>query len=411
MIDRAHKNFIQLVVLLLISVGAYVALKQSDRAPTQPAHESTQDIEVQGINKDFQGKLLKSTEGAFSEGYILYPVVGTAQVLLLDMKGKVRHLWNVDAQRARLLPNGNLLVVHGTKWGANVEPWKTLKFHVREYSWEGDIVWDYKAPGRVHHDIALLENNNLMFPYRTVLSEEKKSTLTDPKRRNAASIRTDRIIEVNRDKKIVWEWVAEDHLDVNSCGKPSCDEENPADWSHINTVSIIPPNKWFSSGDTRFRPGNVLTLFRNWWTAMIVDKENGEVVWSYTGDYKGGLSGGHEASMIENNFPGAGNILVFDNGRVLHKGESYVLEINPTTKKLDFIYDNGKDFFSNSAGSVARLRDGNTFISEDLKGRIFEINSKKETVWEYKGNLRIARAKKYEPDHCPQLASLSNEAH
>lgn len=395
-----------MLALVVVALAAFTFLNQKKAA--QSTHSTQQPQEdILGLNKKFSGKLNLHLKDKTSSGYVLYPIDGLAQVLLLDMSGKIRHIWNVDAQRARLLPNGHLLVIHGSKWGASVEPWKTLKFEVREYDWDGNTVWKYKAPGRVHHDVAVLPNGNIMFPYRTVLSEEKQSTLSDPKRRNAPSIRTDRIIEVTRDKKIVWEWVAEDHLDVNSCGKPSCDEENPADWSHINTVSIIPENHWYESGDKRFKPGNVLTLFRNWWTAMIVDKDTGEVVWSYTGDYKGGLSGGHESNMIEKGLPGAGNILLFDNGRVLHKGSSYILEINPQNKKLEFVYDNGRNFFSNSAGSASRLADGNTLISEDLKGRVFEITPQKEIVWEYKGNMRISRARKYPADYCPQFKSFT----
>ena len=43
------------------------------------------------------------------------------------------------------------------------------------------------------------------------------------------------------------------------------------------------------------------------------------------------------------------------------------------------------EFFSSSSGSVQRLANGNTLITESEKGRVFEIKDK-EIVWEYYHN-------------------------
>ncbi|MCB0332988.1 MAG: aryl-sulfate sulfotransferase [Bdellovibrionales bacterium] len=384
------KQVLQLVsFLVLASVVAFFFSRPPVKQPPMEQVPPTKEAEA------FHGEVTVYNETKSFPGYTLYPVVGTAQVLLLDMKGDVVHHWPVDAQRARLLPNGNLLVVHGSKWGTGVEPWKTYKFSVREYDWNGTLVWEYDAPGRVHHDVARLPNGNTLFPYRTILPPESLEQITSKRRKRLKQIRSDAIIEVSPFGRVVWNWKAEEHLDVNSCGKPACTDENAADWTHVNTTYVLPENRFFDGGDERFRPGNLLILIRNWWTAMILDRETGEPVWEYTGDYKGGLSGGHEAVMIEPGLPGAGNILIFDNGRKIHQGESYALEINPQTKELVWVYDNGKKFFSNSAGALQRLPNGNTLISEDLSGRVFEVTPEKEIVWEYKGSHRIARAKRY----------------
>ncbi len=386
---------VQLLILLAVATIVAVVFRA-------PLEEKEVQSPTQETQNDFHGELLRYDRTKASPGYTLYPVVGTAQVLLLDMQGQVVHSWPVDAQRARLLPNGNLLVVHGSKWGTRVEPWKTYKFSVREYDWEGSLFWHYDAPGRVHHDVIRLSNGNTLFPYRTVLSDDVKAKIVSKRRRRLKDIRSDSIIEITPSGEIMWQWDAEDHLDLNSCGKPSCNEENPADWTHVNTISPLPQNRHFDGGDERFRPGNLLILLRNWWTAMILDRQTGQPVWEYTGDYKGGLSGGHEARMIEPGLPGAGNILIFDNGRKIHQGESYALEVNPQTNHTVWVYDDGKNFFSNSAGSLQRLPNGNTLISEDLSGRVFEVTPDKEIVWEYKGSHRIARAKRYALDHVSQ---------
>ncbi|MCI5066778.1 aryl-sulfate sulfotransferase [bacterium] len=357
----------------------------------------------------FSGELLVSDAERSSPGFTLYPVVGTAEVLLLSHHGEVVHRWEVDAQRARLLPNGNLLVVHGSKWGTRVEPWKTLKFSVREYSWTGDLIWEYVSPHRIHHDVRRLKNGNTLFPVRRNLSPEYRQLITHPKRVRLEQIRTDSIVEVTPNGEVTWEGKAEDIFDLNSCGFAGCDNENPADWTHINTVSPLPENRWFREGDSRFRPGNLLTVLRNWWEIKIIDKRSKEEVWSFHGDYRGGLSGGHDAVMIEEGLPGAGNILVFDNGRYNHQGESLILEIAPPTGEIVWKYEDGTNFFSNSAGSVQRLPNGNTLISDDLNGRVFEVTEQRETVWEYKGSYRIARARRYSNSYTPQLATLAQE--
>ncbi len=365
---------------------------------------SSHDIKIES---EFKGELTVHIPKKTSPGFTLYPVVGIAKVFLLNMSGEVLHSWELDADRARLLPNGNLLVVHGTKWGMRVDPWKKLKFTVREYSWDGKLIWEYKSPNRVHHDAQRLPSGNTLFPARRVLSPEYHALITNKKRKRIEQIRTDSIYEVTPTGEITWEWKAEEHLDINSCGKAGCTNENPADWTHINTTTLIPSNKWFDNGDKRFRPGNVLSVLRNWWQLILIDRESDEIVWEYEGDYKGGLSGGHDAYMIPKPLPGAGNILAFDNGRYTHQGESYVLEINPLTKEVVWVYDVGKAFHSNSAGSMQRLPNGNTLISEDLTGRTFEVTKEKEIVWEYKGNFRTARSHRYPADFAPQLDKLN----
>ena len=304
--------------------------------------------------------------------------------------------------------------MHGSKWGMRNEPWKKLRPVVREYDWDGNLLWEFKAPDIAHHDVHRLENGNTLFPVRSVIPGNYKDIITDDAKR-ALQIRSDSIFEVDRNGKTVWKWDAHEHLDLNSCGRRKCKsyagkanaKDQLADWSHINTSSVIPPNKWYDQGDKRFKPGNIMILPRNWWMAFIVDKETSEIVWEYGGEYKGGLSGGHEVQMIPRGLPGAGNVLIFDNGRSVHTNESYILEINPVTKKLVWVYDAGKQFFSKSAGSVQRLANGNTLISEDVGGRVFEVTRDKEIVWELTNELRISRAHKYAKDYCQQFLEFN----
>ena len=346
-------------------------------------------------------------------GFTLYPIDGNAQIHLINQEGKSVHHWDFDAERARLLPNCNLLVKPGSDWGRTLEKWNGIRNKLIELDWDGNIVWSYTADDNLHHDFQLTENGNLIALKREFLPESYKSKISDPQKR-LLKIRSDAVIEFNRQGKMQYTWLAHDHLDLNSCGRRSCLERvgddtgsrNAEDWTHMNTLSLIPENHWYKNGDQRFRPGNFFVMPRNFWTAYLIDKNSGKVLWEYGGDYKGGLSGGHEVQMIPEGYPGAGNILMLDNGANHHYGESYILEIDPQTNKLVWVYDVGPKFWTRTKGSVQRLKNGNTFISEDLTGRVFEVTPLKETAWEYRGNLQINRAKRYESNYCPKFAGL-----
>ncbi|MCB0335564.1 MAG: aryl-sulfate sulfotransferase [Bdellovibrionales bacterium] len=392
---------LQLPILLVAAIAALIYLKPGSE-PTKKPQETP-----------FKKSNAVSTKGKPYPGLTLVPLTGTASVVLLALDGSVVHEWPVDATRARLLPNGNLLVIHGSKWGLKVEPWKSLRKTVREYDWDGNVVWEKKVPDIAHHDIQRLENGNTIFPVRVMVPAKFKEQINDLSRRTM-KIRSDAITEVNPAGEIVWEWNAHEHLDLNNCGRRPCTvhtggdlaAQKMSDWTHINTVSVIPENKWYDQGDKRFKPGNLLTLPRNFWTVFLIDKETKDVVWEYTGDYKRGLSGGHEVHMIPKGIPGEGNILIFDNGRVYHKGKSYILEVNPTTNELVWVYDRDKEFFSNSAGSMQRFPNGNMLISEDVRNRVFEINPKGDIIWEFKTDYRLSRSQRYDYDYCPQFKDL-----
>lgn len=355
------------------------------------------------------GEVTVNKKDQTQAGYILYPSVGNEEVSIMNPEGKILHRWYVDAQRVRLMPDCSIYVVHGSKTGQKKEHWASLSSTVRRYNWQGNVIWEYYNPQDIHHDIRITANGGIIVPLKAELSANLFR-----KYRNIPSvikkIKSDEIIEVNPQGQEVWRWSAHEHLDLSSCGRMDCaDVHNESGWTHLNTVFELPENKWFEQGDQRFRPGNIMIMLRNWWQALIIDKETKEVVWSYGGDYRGGLSGGHEAIMIKKGLPGAGNILIFDNGRFYHKGESIVLEINPLTKEIVWKYEDGKRFFSNSAGSAERLPNGNTFISQDTdssdtgNSRAFEVTPEGEIVWEFQGKLRTARVKKILPGYCEKL--------
>lgn len=401
--------------LNLSELGAkHISAKHSLKLPEATKKKATDLTAGFDLAKDSQNRLTVYNRSKASPGFTLFPVDGSAQILLLNMRGEQVHKWNIDVSRARMLPNCNLLVVHGSKWGSRVSPWKSMRHKITEYDWDGNVVWEYRAPFTAHHDVRRLENGNTLLLHRTLVPDDLKNRyVTDPFRRNSP-IRSDVILEINPNQDVVWSWNLHEHIDLNSCGRQRCEENNKTarlgkariDWTHVNTLSIIPDNKWFNAGHTQFKPGNIMFLPRNFWTAYILDRDTNEIVWSYGGNYKGGMIRGHEVHMISEGLPGAGNVLIFDNGKDGVREESYVLEINPVSKETVWTYDVGPQFYSNASGSIQRFSNGNTLIAEDLTGRAFEVTSDKEIVWEYHLGERTGRPHRYDFDHCPKFTEL-----
>jgi hypothetical protein len=239
------------------------------------------------------------------QGFTMYPESGTARVYLVNMSGSVMNTWRFDGERVRLLPNCNVMTLHGTKWGLSVEPWRSLRNVIREYDWEGNLVWEFRQKGPIHHDIALLDNGNIIGMQRIEVPRNYQQSAEIPFFRSIR-VRSDELFEINRDGQPVWSWRFHEHKPLNTCGRFACDPppewvldgKKQYDWTHMNTVGVIPENQWYTSGDKRFKPGNIIIMPRNFSTAMIVDRESGDIVWEYAGNYKGGLSYGHEAHMI-----------------------------------------------------------------------------------------------------------------
>ena len=188
------------------------------------------------------------------------------------------------------------------------------------------------------------------------------------------------------------------------------------DWLHLNSMSALGPNSRYDSGDTRFHPDNLIWSSRQANIIAIIEKSTGKIVWKLGPDYHaseqwnlGWIIGPHSAHMIPSGLSGEGNILIFDNGGRAGYGSpnpgsptghnnawrdhSRVLEIDPQTLEVKWQYTpqeaglaplvEDSKFYSILVSSVQRLPNGNTMILEGANGRIFEVNSDHEIVWEY----------------------------
>ncbi len=291
---------------------------------------------------------------------------------LMDMSGAIVHVWNdvICRGRARLDERGNLLLIDADT-------------SLREVDWEGREIWRFDAgelPARdfPHHDLIRLRNGNVLVPYR-----EWGSKL-------------DYLLELSSSGETVWRWHFADHMERDFAGL----EIDPRDITHVNSVQELPENRMHQQGDDRFALGNILVSARNLNTVFIIDKESGEVVWRYEQD----LDHQHEAQMIAPHLPGAGNILVFNNGLANKNAyrRSEVLELDPVAEEVVWRYASER-FFSPTGGVQQRLPNGNTLICSSDGGRTFEVDPGGTIVWQWTPPFPPMRSRRYAVDFCPRL--------
>jgi hypothetical protein len=407
-------------------------------------------------------------------GYTVFDTPNQQGAVLIDMNGKLLRRWKEVAAApgpVRLLPGGDL--VGGT---AQRKPHQEALALV-QVNWKGETVWKFDRTelveeqgkpavwmARQHHDWQregsasgdyAPGDSPMVSGGRTLILAHKN--LIRPEISDKV-LEDDRLIEVSWDGRIVWEWLASDHVDSFAFSDQArnaihrfpgwSDDRGSGDWLHMNAASYVGPNKWYDAGDQRFRPDNILISSRNSSIIAIIDKTTGHFVWRMGPDYRessalralGQIVGQHHPHIIPKGLPGAGNLLVFDNGgasgygdanpvaptgaNVVARIDSRVLEINPVTFEKVWEYSiPGQErflFASHYVSSAQRLPNGNTMIDEGADGRLFEVTAAKEIVWEYvnpyfdvengsKTN-RVFRAQRVPYDWVPQLPKPTERA-
>lgn len=384
------------------------------------------------------GTTIYKPEKCFS-GFTLYPSKkpGVGAVLV-DMNGNTLRTWPKYTNfMVNMLPGGSIL---GGQVGRITDAYEH-EFgadDVVQEAWDGTIEWKFgkavemEFGGKTHwsarqnHDIVRegcpvgyyvpdmtpkLENaKTLMLSYRTGEWPEITRDFLP---------RASRMIEVTWDGEVVWDWMPAENFEqfgFNDAYRNAimrrCRNQNGV---FQNTASYVGQNKWFDAGDDRFDPENIITDDRGT-MVYIISKKTGEIVWKVGPYYDrepalkemGCVIGPHHAHVIPKGLPGAGNILVFDNGGAAGYGEpnpgapdgtwnalrdhSRVLEFDPLTLEIVWEFSamtqgfpDGEEarFYSRYESAAQRLPNGNTLITESRRGRLIEVTPDCEIVWEY----------------------------
>jgi hypothetical protein len=365
-------------------------------------------------------------------GYTVLSPLQTPAVLVIDMNGAVVKRWeglnNSAGGPARVLPGGFVISASGAR------PPNQESLELVQQDFDGKVMWQFSRneqiktreggtiwSARQHHDWQRESLPAGYFSPESMPAIEGGSTLilthtnrTQPKVADVM-LEDDRLIEVSWKGEVTWEWVASDHIDELGFAPDArkaikaAQSFNKArgsfDWLHINSAHYVGPNRWFDQGDMRFTPNNVIISSREASLLAIVGRD-GKIVWRLGPDFSESpelrairqIIGQHHAHFIPKGLPGAGNLLVFDNGGssgygfanpiapngvgAFARATSRVLEINPVTLELVWSYTNPR-FFSTNISGAQRLPNGNTLITAGAGGRMFEVTKEGAIVWEY----------------------------
>jgi hypothetical protein len=381
--------------------------------------------------------------------------------VLIDMHGNVINEWQFGmgfASAVKMLPGGHVVgaiteemgmagVLTQLDWdGETVREWADTNAH-HDHEREGSPCGYYaphQMPRTLYGKVLTLEQYD----------HERKDICCERSEHSEKLVTSDYIRELSWDGTELFLWDISDYFHDEMLGLDEWAKKGiqqglsyagpeilanvlPEDWSHGNAVAWLGPNKWWRKyHDIRFHPDNIIADFRSLNITLIIARHNmgnykqGDIVWklgpdfSTVGeDYKvGQIIGQHMAHMIPMHLPGAGNILLFDNGGAAGYGAlvrglrdddgeplgtwpntyrmfSRVLEINPMTKQIvweykqpnlsedlngdGFVRGNEKLFYSSLMSGAQRLPNGNTLITEADVGRVFEVTKSGEVVWEY----------------------------
>jgi outer membrane protein assembly factor BamB len=380
--------------------------------------------------------------------------MGAEETYLIDMLGNVVHTWPHETKPPGLhfvlLENGHILGNTGTGMhqgpgGPNTQEGDgqdTTKWNLGgaakgliEMDWDGNVVWEWEPgpeDGTHHHDFVKLPNGNILcniwetVSYEKAIAAGRRADQTTEK-----GVAVDVIYEIDPEGRVVWKWNAwdyrgtnsEKHLDVNyiTYVLPEHGQNNP-DWNHFNDVDYDPATD------------RILVDSREFGELYIIDHKTGDILyrWGNPSAYGAGapptlttpgdqiLFGPHDAHWIDEGLPGAGNILIFNNGWARAPiTYSSVIEMNPETGEIVWEYKSNAEtgFSSHHISGAQRLPNGNTLICSGNNGHIFEVTADKEVVWEYinpitsngavsrledagmMGGNAVFRAHRYGPDH------------
>jgi len=435
---------------------------------------------------DAKRGLIVNTPGA-TPGYILLNAGEATSTWLMDLDGEIVHEWPGDLNtfNAYLQDDGRIFRQE-TDPDFPVFAGGGQAGMLREYTWDGELLWNFEYATEeylTHHDFEVLPNGNILtIAWEAKTSEESIASGRIPEQTPRAGLWPDKIIEIEPTRpeggKIVWEWHLWDHLvqDIDDTKKNHGNiADNPrkvninanahvphmtteqveaqkkqgmmtanatadnqgSDMTHVNAISYNPEldqivisaagfsevwiidhsttteeakgssgGKWGHGGDLLYRWGNPANYARGG-----------------TEDQK--LFGQHDIKWIKEGYPGAGNLIVYNNDIFSPDGKfpngfaalgalgtidisvadlsnysavyefvppvdasgAYILEeggtFGPEAPVWSYTAPDKLSLYSPFVSGAQRMKNGNTFITVGGPGRYLEVTPDGELLWDY----------------------------
>lgn len=295
---------------------------------------------------------------------------------LVDMEGNLVHQWKKDFleiwpdadvdpdnvnydffRRALLLPDGDVIAI-----------FEGLAI----FRMDRDSNVEWALHNQAHHDLEFLPDGNLLTLARTAHVVERIHP-TEPILEDFFVVLTPDGEEVRR-VSVLEAFENSDHREL---GLKMA--HRGGDLFHTNTTTVLGPE---AEGIVPWlRPGWVLTSFRTTGVLAVVDLEAERVVHAWEGPF----DRQHDPQLVE------GRILLFDNTGLGDR--SRVMELDPVDGSIAWQYAGPEEYPLRSwtCGTVARLPNGNTLITESEAGHVLEVTREGEVVWEYFSPFRVGQ--------------------
>ncbi|MEU8890901.1 aryl-sulfate sulfotransferase [Streptomyces sp. NPDC048442] len=340
--------------------------------PSAPSVSSVSSVDQNQRRRRGTGLIALDPDLAFDGLTLFAPLTGGGAVHLIDLHGESVHTWQLPyraGRHARILPGGNL-AHNGVLPGEDAlfPMWHKYRGGVLGvYAPDGTPLREHRDPLQ-HHDAHHLDDGGILY----TAVEPLTGTQADGVRGGVAgseakggTVWADTVVQVDADGTEIWSWRASEHLDREEYAlHPDYAREH---WPLIN--SVVP-----------LADGNILASLRSVSAVVVISRATGEVLWRTD---PGTVSQQHHPTELAD-----GNFLVFDNG-VFRPGHdvpySRVIEIDRATKEVVWEYHDParESFFAPFMGSAQRLPNGNTLVTDSPAGRLFEVTSMGQVVWEY----------------------------
>lgn len=306
-------------------------------------------------------------------GFTLFaPQSGRGNVFLIDLDGNIVHTWQMPhppgnygylTETGTLFYNGK--IIEDSERFISRQPWKAGV--ALEADWNGRVLWEVRHPDH-HHDGIRLRSGNVLLLCLSRLPREIAMRVKGgiPGTEHNGEMYGDYLVEMTTDGRVLWEWRSWEHLDPET-DRITAIQERRGEWTHGNGLAELPN-------------GDIAVSFRTISTVIVISRKTDKIIWKLGAPT---FSGQHAPLPLPN-----GNLLIFDNGphRVDHPMPySRVIEVEMVTKQIVWKYQENResDFFSPRVSNAQRLPNGNTLICEGDFGRLFEVTSEGELVWEY----------------------------
>ncbi len=340
-------------------------------------------------------------------GYTLYSSGESQSAKLIDLDGNVVHRWDfsyedlwtpddivqdvvperfIFVRKARLFPNGDLLVCFSS-WGSTPYGYGIIKVDK-----DSNLIWkDFR---HIHHSFDQADDG-------TIYALDQESVTKAPTRyaKLSTPYLDDGVAVYSADGQFLKRFSLMDTI-YNSEYKPLLTKaillegkHLLGDTLHANDVEVLGADK--AALFPFAKAGDLLISFLKVSGIGIVDPETEQVTWFTTGNWHHQ----HDADFLDN-----GNILLFDN-IVMKAGAdgrptSRALEFDPKTMEFVWEYRGNVNerFHSDVRSSLSRLQNGNTLITQSHGGRIFEVTSDGEVVWEFYHPVRLGKNDYLVPD-------------